>query len=65
MKLCQKEGGSLKSRTGFVKMVDLVIKKKINKVIIENKDRLTRFQFNLIKTFFESYDVEIEYEKNS
>ena len=53
------------TRTGFVKMVDLVIKKKINKVIIENKDRLTRFQFNLIKTFFESYDVEIECVENN
>ena len=53
------------TRTGFVKMVDLVIKKKINKVIIENKDRLTRFQFNLIKRFFESYDVEIECVENN
>ena len=53
------------TRTGFVKMVDLVIKKKINKVIIENKDRLTRFQFNLIKCFFESYDVEIECVENN
>ena len=53
------------TRTGFVKLVDLVIKKKINKVIIENKDRLTRFQFNLIKTFFNSYDVEIEMVENN
>lgn len=53
------------TRTGFVKMVGLVIKRKINKVIIENKDRLTRFQFNLIKTFFESYDVEIECVENN
>ena len=53
------------TRTGFAKMVDLIIKKKINKVIIENKDRLTRFQFNLIKRFFESYDVEIECVENN
>lgn len=53
------------TRTGFVKLVDLVIKKKINKVIIENKDRLTRFQFNLIKTFFNSYNVEIECVENN
>ncbi|MFA5585883.1 MAG: IS607 family transposase [Saccharofermentanales bacterium] len=53
------------SRTGFVKLVSLVIKKKINKVVIENKDRLTRFQFNLIKTFFNSYDVEIECIENN
>ena len=47
-------------RIGFVKLCDLVINRKINKVIIENKDRLTRFQFNLIENFFNSYDVEIE-----
>lgn len=45
---------------GFVKLCDLVINRKINKVIIENKDRLTRFQFNLIEKFFNSYNVEIE-----
>lgn len=53
------------TRTGFVKLVDLVIKKKINKVIIENKDRLTRFQFNLIKVFFNSYDVDVETVENN
>ena len=47
-------------RSGFIKLCDLVIEKKINKVVIENKDRLTRFQFNLIERFFNSYDVEIE-----
>jgi putative resolvase len=47
-------------RIGFMKLCDLVINRKINKVIIENKDRLTRFQFNLIEKFFNSYDVEIE-----
>lgn len=53
------------TRVGFVKLVDLVIKKKINKIVIENKDRLTRFQFNLIKVFFSSYDVEIECIENT
>lgn len=47
-------------RIGFVKLCGLVINRKINKVIIENKDRLTRFQFNLIEKFFNSYNVEIE-----
>lgn len=47
-------------RNGFVKLCELVINKKINKVVIENKDRLTRFQFNLIEMFFNSYDVEID-----
>ena len=31
-------------RNGFVKLTDLIIKGKINKVIIEHRDRLTRFQ---------------------
>lgn len=47
-------------RIGFMKLCDLVIQKKIDKVVIENKDRLTRFQFNLIEKFFNSYNVEIE-----
>lgn len=34
--------------------------KQIDKVIIEHKDRLTRFQYNLIEMFFNSYNVEIE-----
>lgn len=47
-------------RKGFVKLCKLVIAKKINKIIIEHKDRLTRFQYNLIEMFFNSYGVEIE-----
>ena len=47
-------------RKGFVKLCKLVIDKKINKIIIEHKDRLTRFQYNLIEIFFNSYGVEIE-----
>lgn len=47
-------------RKGFVKLCKLVIDKKINKIIIEHKDRLTRFQYNLIEMFFNSYGVEIE-----
>jgi excisionase family DNA binding protein len=46
-------------RAGFIKLCNLVINKSINKVVIENKDRLTRFQFNLIEIFFKSYDVDI------
>lgn len=46
------------ARVGLNRMFDLVIEKKISKVIIENKDRLTRFQFNVLLRFFESYEVE-------
>lgn len=47
-------------RKGFVKLCKLVTEKKINKVVIEHKDRLTRFQYNLIEFFFNSYGVGIE-----
>lgn len=47
-------------RKGFVKLCNLVVGHKIDKVIIEHKDRLTRFQYNLIEFFFHSYGVEIE-----
>lgn len=47
-------------RKGFIKLCNLVINGKINKVVIEHKDRLTRFQYNLIEFFFNSYGVEIE-----
>lgn len=47
-------------RKGFVKLCELVTEQKINKVVIEHKDRLTRFQYNLIEFFFNSYGVDIE-----
>ena len=53
------------TRSGFIKLIKLVIDKKISKVVIENKDRLTRFQYNLINTFFNSYGVEIERIENN
>lgn len=53
------------TRTGLNKLINLVIDKKISKIIIEHKDRLTRFQYNLIEKFFNSYGVEIVHvEKN-
>lgn len=48
------------TRNGFIKLMNLVIDKKISKVVIEHKDRLTRFQYNLIEKFFNSYVVDIE-----
>ena len=48
------------SRKGLKKLFNLVVERKINKVVIEHRDRLTRFQYNLFVFFFSSYDVEIE-----
>ena len=41
-------------------MADLIIDKKVNCLIVEHKDRLTRFQFNFIKKMFESYGCEVK-----
>ncbi len=53
------------TRNGFIKLTNLVLSKKIDKIIIEHKDRLTRFQYNFIEKMFKSYGVDILHtEKN-
>ena len=47
------------TRAGFVKLSNLVIDKKITQVNIENKDRLTRFQYNFVEKMFGSYGVKV------
>lgn len=47
------------TRKSLRKLFDLVVNRKISKVIIEHRDRLTRFQFKVFEYFFHSYDVEI------
>ena len=47
------------NRNGFVKLTDLIVSNNVNKLIIEHKDRLTRFQFKFIKKMFESYGCEV------
>ena len=47
------------------KLMSLLTNPKVQKIVVEHKDRLTRFQFNLIKTFFNSYDVELECIENN
>lgn len=49
------------SRPKLLKLFKLVEERKISKVIIEHKDRLTRFQFNVFEEFFGAFDVKIEY----
>lgn len=46
-------------RIGFNQLTNLVINGKVNKVIIEHKDRLTRFQFNFIKKMFETFGADV------
>jgi len=40
------------SRPKLLKLFKLVTEQKISKVVIEHKDRLTRFQFNVFEEFF-------------
>ena len=47
------------SRDGFVRLTELITTKKVNVLVVEHKDRLTRFQFKFIKKMFESYGCKI------
>ena len=42
-------------------LIKLVTGHKVSRVVIEHKDRLTRFNFALYQAFFESHGVEIEW----
>ena len=46
-------------RQGFIQLTDLVTKGKVNKVIVEYKDRLTRFQFDFIQNMFSQFGCDI------
>lgn len=49
------------TRPKLMKLFKLVTEQKISIVVIEHKDRLTRFQFNVFEEFFGAFDVKIEY----
>ena len=46
-------------RSGFTQLTNLVVNKKVNKVLVEHKDRLTRFQFNFIERMYKEFGCEI------
>ena len=46
-------------RPKLKKLFTLIEQRKINKVVVEYKDRLTRFMFDVFKRYFNSYGVEI------
>lgn len=46
-------------RSGFIQLTNLVIEGKVNKVIIEHKDRLTRFQYHFIEKIYNVFGCEI------
>lgn len=47
------------NRSGFNRLTDMIIKQKVQMLVVEHKDRLTRFQFNFIKKMFESYGCKV------
>lgn len=52
--------GLNEDRKGLNELFNLVFNKKISKVYVTYKDRLTRFGFNYFKNIFSSFGVEIE-----
>jgi predicted site-specific integrase-resolvase len=53
--------GMSDTRCKLLKLFKLAKEHKINKVIVEHKDRLTRFNFNIYKQYFDLCNVEIEW----
>lgn len=52
--------GMSSGRAGLKSLIDKVIDGEISVVVIEHRDRLTRFQFPIFERFFGSYGTEIE-----
>lgn len=52
--------GMSDSRPKLNRLFQLVAKREVTKVVVEYLDRLTRFNFNVYQTFFESHGVTIE-----
>lgn len=54
-----KSGMEFENRKGFSELLELVISGKIDNIIIENKDRLCRFGFELLVKVFKKYGTNI------
>jgi len=52
--------GLKENRNGLQKLFDIVEKRQADVVVVEFKDRLTRFGFEYLKRYFESHGVKIE-----
>lgn len=53
--------GMSDTRPKLRNLFDLIKNKEIDRVIVEHKDRLTRFNFQFLEDFFASHDVKIEW----
>lgn len=56
--------GMSDTRPKLRNLFELIKDKKINKVVVEHKDRLTRFNFQFLDDFFASHGVQIEWMEN-
>lgn len=54
-----KSGMNFNNRKEFLMLLDDVIKGKIENIIVENKDRLCRFGFDLFEVFCKNYNTKI------
>jgi len=52
--------GLKENRGGLQKLFKIVESKKVDVVVVEFKDRLTRFGFDYLKRYFESHGVKVE-----
>ena len=47
------------NRKGLTKLMELARKQEVTDIAVSYKDRLTRFDYNYLKTYFESYGVKL------
>ena len=52
--------GLNENRKGFLRLLEMVAERKVSKVIIAYKDRLTRFGFETLRKLFQAFGTEIE-----
>ena len=49
------------NRPKLHKLIDLAVEQKINRLVVEHKDRLARFNFGIFVKLFESHGVAVEW----
>ena len=52
--------GLNENRKGFLRLLEMVAERKVSKVIVAYKDRLTRFGFETLRKLFQAFGTEIE-----
>ena len=57
--ISDRASGLNEKRKGLQKLIKLAEEEKINRIIITQKDRLTRFGFSYLEQLFKAHDVEI------